>query len=68
MRVARCLAWPANQRFQLAYPYRLLLDQILLLRQQRIPLGVTQPEARGKRHAQREPDRRTHRNPFLPPT
>lgn len=31
--------------FQFLYPQGLLLDQILLLRQQRILLGVTQPEA-----------------------
>lgn len=67
MQVARCLARAADQRFQFLYPQGLLLDQFLLLRQQRILLDVTQPEAREKRHAPRELDRRAHRNRSQPP-
>ena len=63
MRVARCLARAPDQRFQFPYPQRLLLDQILLLRQQRVLLGVTQPETGKKRHAPGEPDRRSAATP-----
>ena len=68
MRVARCLARAADQRFQFLYPQRLLLDQILLLRQQRVLLGVTQPETGKKLRAPGESDRRPRRNPSLPPS
>lgn len=40
--------------------------EILLVRQQRILVSVTQSEAWWKRHGQDESDTRALRNPFLP--
>jgi hypothetical protein len=66
VRVARCLARAADQCFEFRDPRCQLLDQILLLRQQRILLGVTQPEAGNKRHTTGESDRTSRRNPSQP--
>ena len=66
MRIARRLAWLADQALKLGYPRHKPLDHLLLLNQQGVLLSIVQAKSRRRWHPQDESNPSASRNTFLP--